>query len=59
MELQKTSEKLIIWMHRNNISGQKIASEIGITRQAWSNKLKTNIFSVKDMLVVKRMGFKD
>jgi len=59
MELIKTNEKLLIWMHRENITGQKIANEIGITRQAWSNKLKSNIFSVHDMLTVKRLGFKD
>jgi len=59
MELIKTSEKILIWMYRENITGQKIANEIGITRQAWSNKLKSNIFSIADMLAIKRMGFSD
>ena len=59
MELIKTSEKILIWMYRENITGQKIANEIGITRQAWSNKLKSNIFSIADMLAIKRMGFKE
>ena len=44
-------------MHRENISGQQIAREIGITRQAWSNKLKSNIFSVTDLMTLKRLGF--
>ena len=59
MELIKTSEKILIWMYRENITGQKIANEIGITRQAGSNKLKSNIFSIADMLAIKRLGFKD
>lgn len=59
MELIKTNEKLLIWMHRENITGQQIASKIGITRQAWSNKLKSNIFSVHDIITVNMMGFKD
>lgn len=59
MKLIKTSEKILIWMHRNNISGQKIACEIGITRQAWSGKIRDNIFTPKDMLTIKRMGFNE
>jgi predicted transcriptional regulator len=59
MHITKTSEKIIIWMTRNNITGQEISKEIGITRQAWSNKLKDNIFAVKDLLTIRRMGFDD
>jgi len=59
MRLIKKNEKILIWMHRNNISGQKIADEIGITRQAWSHKLKNNVFSPADIMTIKRMGFTD
>ena len=59
MILSKTNEKILIWMHRENITGSQIAKEIGITRQAWSSKLKSNVFSVRDILVIKRMGFKE
>ena len=59
MELIKTNEKLIIWMHRENLTGQQIANEIGITRQAWSGKLKSNLFSVHDILTLRRLGFKE
>ncbi len=59
MELIKTNEKVIIWMHRNNITGQQIADEIGITRQAWSSILKSNIFRVNHLIALKRLGFKD
>lgn len=59
MELVKTSEKINLWMFRNEITGKQIADKIGITRQAWSNKMKSNTFTVKDIMIVKSMGFKD
>ena len=59
MNIIKKSEKIIIWMHRENISGVKIANEIGITRQAWSQKLKDNIFTEKDLFTIKRLGFNE
>jgi hypothetical protein len=59
MELIKTSEKILVWMHRNGITGRQISLEIGITRQAWSQKIKSNIFSISDLMTIKRMGFKD
>jgi len=59
MRLNKTNEKIIIWMHRNSITGQHIANEIGVTRQSWSSKLKSNVFSIGDMLALKRLGFKE
>ena len=46
-------------MTRNNITGQKIAEEIGVTRQAVSKKINNNIFTHSDMLALKRLGFKD
>jgi len=57
MLLQKTSEKVIIWMHRNSITIQEVADEIGIARQTFSKKLKDNIFDVHDLMALKRMGF--
>lgn len=57
MVLQKTNEKVIVWMHRNNITIQKIADEIGITRQTFSKKLQDNIFEVQDLMALKRLGF--
>lgn len=57
--VHKTSEKILLWMHRNNITGKEIADKRGITRQAWSNKMKDNIFSLGDLLTLKSMGFED
>ncbi len=44
-------------MRRNNITIQHVATEIGITRQTFSKKLKDNIFDIKDLMALKRMGF--
>lgn len=59
MLLNKRNEKIAIWMMRNNIKGQKIAYEIGITRQAWSQKMRDNLFTAHDMITLKRMGFEE
>ena len=59
IKVYKTNEKILIWMHRTNTSGQQIASKIGVTRQAWSQKMKSNTFSVNDLIVLKSMGFSD
>ncbi len=58
MELIKINEKILVWMHRENITGMQISNNIGITRQAWSQKMRSNIFSNADLLAVARMGFK-
>lgn len=59
MHIVKTNEKVLIWMNRNDITGSQIAAKIGITRQAWSQKMKDNIFSMKDLLALKQMGFSE
>lgn len=57
MNLEKTSEKIIIWMHRTGKTQQSIAKEIGCTRQTFAEKLKSNIFSFSDINTLKRLGF--
>lgn len=59
MRIIKTSEKILIWMHRTGITGQKIAKEIGITRQAWSQKLKDNTFTPRDIITIQRLGYNE
>ena len=59
MHIIKTSEKILVWMHRNKVSGQLIAQEIGITRQAWSKKLLDNVFTPKDLMTIKRLGYNE
>lgn len=55
--ITKTSEKVLIWMHRNSISGQMIADESGITRQAVSKMLSDNCLSSKVIFALKRLGY--
>jgi len=59
MKVYKTSEKILLWLYRENITQKQVAKEIGITRQAFSQKIKTNIFTIMDIAILKRMGFKD
>lgn len=46
-------------MNRMNYSGQYVAEKIGITRQAWSQKMKDNIFTVQDKVILKSLGFNE
>ena len=59
MTIQKRSEKLLIWMHRNDISGQQIADESGTSRQHVSRMIKNNYFSDTVLAALKRMGFNE
>ena len=59
MKVYKTSEKILIWLYRENITQNQVAKEIGITRQAFSQKIKDNVFTIKDIFVMRQMGFKD
>jgi len=59
MVIVKTNEKILIWMNRMNYSGQYVAEKIGITRQAWSQKMKDNIFTIQDKIILKSLGFNE
>jgi hypothetical protein len=59
IKLYKTSEKIIIWMHRENITQQWLADKLGQTRQSLAQKIKNNYFSAKDLLILKSIGFDD
>ena len=52
----KTSEKVLIWLHRNKLSQQWLAVEFGITRQAVSQKLRDNIFQPHEIIKLKSLG---
>ena len=52
----KTSEKVLIWLHRENKTQQWLANEIGITRQAMSQKINDNVFTPKDIMTLSRLG---
>ena len=59
MNIYKTSEKLLIFMHRNGITQQQLANNLNTYRQDIAMKLKNNIFTVDDILNLKKMGFNE
>jgi len=59
MEIQKTSEKVLIWMHREGLSIVSLAEKMGVTRQTLSSRLKNNYFSVGEIIKLKSLGFRD
>ena len=52
----KTSEKVLIWLYRENKTQVWLAEQFGVTRQSVSQKINDNIFSVGDMIILKRLG---
>jgi uncharacterized protein YktB (UPF0637 family) len=54
--LIKTSEKVLVWLHRENKTQQWLADQFEVTRQAVSQKIADNFFSVKDVIILKRLG---
>lgn len=57
LEINKTSEKVIIWLYRENKTQQWLADQLGQTRQSVSQKIKDNYFSVGDLIRMKSLGF--
>lgn len=57
MKVYKTSEKLMIWMRRNNYTQDYIALKLGITRQTLAKRIQDNFFSVSDVAILKGLGF--
>lgn len=58
MQIVKNSEKILIWMHRERISGKEIAEKLGTSRQNVSKKLRENSFSNEDLRIIREQGFK-
>ena len=56
IKVYKTSEKVIIWLHRENLTQQWLADQLGQTRQAMSQKIKDNMFTVGDIMRLQSMG---
>lgn len=52
----KTSEKVIIWMSRNNKTQIEMAAELGITRQTFAQRLKDNFFTIEEIVKLKKLG---
>jgi DNA-binding XRE family transcriptional regulator len=52
----RTSEKLLIWMNRNDKTQIEMAAELGITRQTLAQRIKDNFFTVEELIKLKRLG---
>ena len=52
----KTSEKVILWLHRNDKTQVWLAEQLGVTRQAVSQKISDNIFTPGDIMTLTRLG---
>ena len=52
----KTSEKIILWLHRSQKTQQWLADELGQTKSAINGKIKDNCFTVGDIIKLKSMG---
>lgn len=59
VKISKTSEKVIIWLYRENKTQQWLSDQLGQTRQSISQKIKDNYFSVSDLIKMKSLGFTD
>jgi hypothetical protein len=52
----KTSEKILIWLHREDKTQVWLADQLNQTRQSISNKMKDNSFTAGDLIAMKRIG---
>ena len=55
-EIFKTSEKLILWMHRSRYTQQEMARELFIPRQTLANKIRDNYWTRFELEILKRLG---
>ena len=56
MEINKTSEKVLVWMHRQNITQMQLSVKLGCARQSLASKIDNNYFTPGDILKLKTLG---
>lgn len=54
--VNKNNEKIILWLHREDKSMVWLAEKLNQTRQAVSQKIKTNGFTDRDLTMIKQLG---
>lgn len=52
----KTSEKILIWLHRSKYTQQALAKELGITRQTLAGKIRDNFWTGGELAALRRLG---
>jgi hypothetical protein len=56
MNIIKNSEKILLWLYREDRTMTSLAKALGQTKQAVSQKIKSNGFSDWDLRRIKQMG---
>lgn len=56
LKLYKTSEKVLIWLHRTNRTQSWLAEQLGMTRQAVAGKISDNSFTGGDVAKMQSLG---
>lgn len=59
MHIIKTSEKVLVWMHRTEKTQLEVCEAMGVARQTLAKKLKDNVFSVSDLMNLRRLGYNE
>ncbi|MBN1234091.1 MAG: MarR family transcriptional regulator [Candidatus Coatesbacteria bacterium] len=52
----KKSEKILLWLYREDKTMTWLAQELGQTKQSISHKIKTNTFSDWDLRRIEQLG---
>lgn len=52
----KNSEKVLLWLYREDKTMTWLANELDQTKQAISQKIKTNMFTDWDLKRIKQLG---
>jgi predicted transcriptional regulator len=55
-EVLKNSEKIFLWLYRENLTMGWLAKDLGMTIQAVSKKIKENSFTDWDLKRIKKLG---
>lgn len=58
MNIIKNSEKVLLWLYREDKTMTWLAKELDQTKQSVSQKIKSNGFSDRDILKIKQLGCK-
>ena len=54
--IYKTSEKIILWLHRSQKTQQWLADQLGQKKSAVNNKIRSNCFTAGDLIILKSIG---
>lgn len=55
-EIFKTSEKVLLWMHRSRFTQQEVARALYVTRQTLASKIRDNYWTRFELETLKRLG---